>query len=129
MINLVEHIETIEEFKESFGEDYEERRNSEENPGVPKRDGTGPRQGTKECPKTETKAEKTPYGTVPYADPGYQKDGVKRYPIDTETHVRAAWSYINMPKNQENYTSKQIDMIKSRIKIAAKKFGIQIAEG
>ena len=31
-----------------------------------------------------------PYGAVTYADPGYQSDGVKRYPIDTEAHTRAA---------------------------------------
>jgi hypothetical protein len=42
---------------------------------------------------------KKPYGDVTYADPGYQKDGKKRYPLDTEAHCRAAWSYINMPKN------------------------------
>lgn len=35
-----------------------------------------------------------PYGDVKYADP----EGGK-YPIDTEDHIRAAWSYVNMPKN------------------------------
>src|SRR5215831_8093109 len=39
-----------------------------------------------------------PYGDVKYADPGYQSDGKKRYPIDTEKHIRAAWNYINKPK-------------------------------
>src|SRR6185312_5147778 len=42
----------------------------------------------------ETKASKTPYGDVAYADPGYQSDKKKRYPIDSADHVRAAWSYI-----------------------------------
>lgn len=68
-----------------------------------------------------------PYGDVKYADPGY-KDGVKRYPIDTEAHCRAAWSYINMPKNQAGYTSEQVAAIKGRIRAAAKKFGIEISD-
>src|SRR6185437_2803811 len=42
---------------------------------------------------------KKPYGNVSYADPGYQSDKQKRYPIDTAAHVRAAWSYINQSKN------------------------------
>ncbi|HXH95544.1 MAG TPA: phage protease, partial [Thermoanaerobaculia bacterium] len=32
-------------------------------------------------------ADNAPYGDVEYADPGYQKDGQKRYPLDTETHI------------------------------------------
>jgi len=74
---------------------------------------------------------KEPYGpasSAHYADPGYQKDGKKRYPLSSEKECRAAWSYINMPKNQENYTSEQVASIKGRIKAAAKKFGITISE-
>ncbi len=62
-----------------------------------------------------------PYGDVKYADP---KNG--KYPIDTEEHVRAAWSYINMPKNQKGYSPEELAQIKARIKAAAKKFGIKI---
>lgn len=62
-----------------------------------------------------------PYGDVSYADPGYQSDKKKRYPIDTEAHIRAAWSYINKGKNQDKYTSKQVDQIKGRIVAAWKK--------
>jgi len=67
-----------------------------------------------------------PYGNVSYADPGYQKDKKKRYPIDTAAHVRAAWSYINQGDNASLYTAAQLARIKSRIKSAAKKFGINI---
>lgn len=74
----------------------------------------------------EELAEKEPYGKVSYADPGYQKDKVKRYPLDTEGHVRAAWSYINMPKNRKPYTEEQLKNIEGRIKSSAKKFGIKI---
>jgi ATP-dependent protease ClpP protease subunit len=69
-----------------------------------------------------------PYGDVEYADPGYQEDGKKRYPIDTEEHVRAAWSYINQEDNASKYTPDQLSKIKARIKAAAKKFGIEIAD-
>lgn len=64
------------------------------------------------------------YGDVTFADPTN-----KKYPIDTEEHVRAAWSYINMPKNAAKYSSSEVSAIKGRIKSAAKKFGIQISEG
>jgi len=83
------------------------------------------------CEQLEQLAEdnpKEPYGDVPYADPGYQKDNKKRYPIDTEEHVRAAWSYINMPKNREFYTDEQLKEIEDKIKQAAKEFGIDISE-
>ena len=75
-----------------------------------------------------TEADTTPYGDVSYADPGYQADKKKRYPIDTEAHVRAAWSYINQSDNASVYSSAQLKRIKSRIKSAAKKYGINIQE-
>jgi uncharacterized membrane protein (UPF0127 family) len=90
--------------------------------GVP-----APGQDATQCLLDES-ADKTPYGNVTYADPGYQSDGKKRYPIDTEEHVRAAWSYINQGKNGSAYTSGQLASIKGRIKSAAKKFGIQISD-
>jgi hypothetical protein len=69
-----------------------------------------------------------PYGQVQYADPGYQKDKQKRYPIDSEAHVRAAWAYINQADNAALYNPKQLAAVKRRIMMAAKKYGIQIAE-
>ena len=69
-----------------------------------------------------------PYGDVAYADPGYQDDGKKRYPIDTEEHVRAAWSYINKSSNQSAYSSDQVSKIKARIVSAGKKYGIKFSE-
>src|SRR5437773_982049 len=73
-------------------------------------------------------ADTQPYGDVTYADPGYQKDKVKRYPLDTADHVRAAWSYINMPKNGARYSSANLAAIKGRIRAAAKKFNVQISD-
>ena len=71
---------------------------------------------------------KKPYGDVTYADPGYQSDKKKRYPLDTETHIRAAWSYINMPKNAAKYTSSQLSSIKSKIRGAMQRIGATIKQ-
>ncbi|WBP89531.1 DUF6582 domain-containing protein [Kitasatospora cathayae] len=70
---------------------------------------------------------KAPYGAVKYADPGYRAS-VKRYPIDTVKHARAAWSYINKPSNADDYTPQQLKRIRSRIKAALKKFGVTVSE-
>jgi hypothetical protein len=67
------------------------------------------------------KADGGKYGDVEYAD---TKN--KKYPIDTEEHARAAWSYINQEKNAAKYDSDELAAIKSRIKAACKKFGIDI---
>lgn len=61
-----------------------------------------------------------PYGDVEYADPGYQSDRKKRYPLDTEEHIRAAWNYIHKRKNADKYTSAQVDRIKGKIVAAWK---------
>lgn len=73
-------------------------------------------------------ADKEPYGDVEYADPGYQKDGKKRYPIDTEEHCRAAWSYINQSKNAAKYSAEHLAAIKQRIMRAGKKHGMTFEE-
>ncbi len=71
---------------------------------------------------------KAPYGDVDYADVGAQADGKKRYPIDSEAHVRAAWSYINQKSNQSPYTAGQVKVIKGRIKAAGRKYGISFSD-
>lgn len=73
---------------------------------------------------TSKAADKKPYGDVTYADP---KNG--KYPIDTAEHTRAAWSYINQAKNAAEYSAKELAAIKGRIRSAARKFGIEIADG
>jgi len=73
-------------------------------------------------PLLVTLSGKEPYGSVTYADPGYQSDGVKRYPLDSEGHCRAAWSYINMPKNASAYSPDQLAKIKAKIKRALAKY-------
>ena len=59
--------------------------------------------------------EGSPYAAVEYADPGYQGDGRKRYPIDTEKHIRAAWDFINRTGNAQRYSVTQLDKVKARI--------------
>mgnify|MGYP001388072053 CR=1 FL=1 len=63
------------------------------------------------------------YGDVQFADPTNNK-----YPIDTEEHVRAAWSYINKSSNADKYDADEVDAIKGRIRRAAKRFDIEISE-
>jgi len=82
--------------------------------------------GLGDFPNLEQKDAQKPWGDVDYADPGYQDDSVHRYPIHTARNIRAAWSYINMPKNQRPYTAEQVAKIKKRI-IAAWKDKIDSA--
>lgn len=79
------------------------------------------------CPVTEADDPKKPFGDVSYADPGYQKDGKKRYPLDSDSHVRAAYSYISQAKNAALYTSAQLKRVKGRIKAAMSKIGAKVA--
>lgn len=74
------------------------------------------------------KADNEPYGDVEYADPGYQKDKKKRYPVDTKEHAKAAWSYINKDSNASEYSSGDLAKVKARIKAACKKFGIDVSD-
>lgn len=85
--------------------------------------------------KVTDEDEKASKDDGPFADPGYldadgkpAKDGngQPRYKIDNEAHTRAAWSYINMPKNSKFYSAEQLAKIKDKIKAAAEKFGIKI---
>jgi uncharacterized protein DUF6582 len=62
------------------------------------------------------------YGEVEFADPTN-----KKYPIDTDEHIRAAWSYINHKDNAARYDKDEVTSIKNRIKRAAKKHGIEIS--
>src|SRR5258708_25447231 len=71
-------------------------------------------------------ADKKPYGDVTYADP---KNG--KYPVDTEEHARAAWSYINQEDKAAEYPLNGVTLseVKDRIRAACKKFGIDVSAG
>jgi hypothetical protein len=78
---------------------------------IDKRDDVSPKEGEHK------------YGDVDFADPVNNK-----YPIDTEEHVRAAWSYINHKDNAAKYDKDEVETIKNRIKKAAKKFDVEIED-
>jgi HK97 family phage major capsid protein/HK97 family phage prohead protease len=71
---------------------------------------------------------KKPYGDVSYADPGYQKDKKKRYPLDSKDHAKSAWSYINQPGNASQYSSEDLAKVKASIMAACKKYGVTVAD-
>lgn len=81
--------------------------------------------GTKIDRRKDTKPK---YGAHKYGDVKFADPTNKKYPIDTEKHVRAAWSYINHKDNAAEYDAGEVKTIKRRIKQAAKKFGIEISE-
>ena len=63
------------------------------------------------------------YGDVKFADPTNTN-----HPLDSEKHVRAAWSYINVSQNAKDYSSADLKTVKSRIEVAAKTLGITISD-
>ena len=50
------------------------------------------------------------YARIKFADPINNK-----YPINDAEHIRAAWSYIHMPRNFKKYSEEDLDIIKKRI--------------
>ena len=77
---------------------------------IERREDVNPKEGQRE------------YGDVEFADQVNHK-----YPINSAEHVRAAWSYINHPDNAKKYPRDDVELIKSRIKIAAEKYGVEIS--
>jgi hypothetical protein len=73
--------------------------------------------------KASAEAHPEPYGPdADYADPGFR--GKKRYPTDTEAHVRAALSYWGNPSNRSKYAAQDQQHITNAIQKAKEKFGI-----
>src|SRR5262245_34920579 len=56
------------------------------------------------------------YGDVDFAD-----ERNKKYPIDTEDHIRAAWNYINKSANAAKYSPDDVKSIKRKIIAAWKR--------
>jgi hypothetical protein len=76
---------------------------------IDRRDNVSPKEGERK------------YGDVEFADPTN-----KKYPIDSEEHVRAAWNYIHHKDNAAKYDADEVETIKGRIRRAAKKYDIEI---
>lgn len=62
----------------------------------------------------------------PFADPGYQADGRKRYQLDTIKHIETAWRFIHWPSHSRKYTSYQLAQVRKRIRAAARARGITL---
>jgi hypothetical protein len=69
-----------------------------------------------------------PYGNVTYADPGYQSDKKKRYPLDTKAHAKSALAYISQKANAAKYTAAQLKRVKGRILSALAKFNVKVSK-
>lgn len=78
-------------------------------PPIDRREDVNPKQGIRE------------YGNVEFADPVN-----KKYPLNTEKHIRTAWSYIHHDENAAKYARDELKTIKDRIKRAARKHDIEI---
>src|SRR5215475_3392283 len=78
---------------------------------VAKREDVSPKEGKKK------------YGDVEFAD---EKN--KKYPLDKE-HIHAAISYWGMPKNRAKYSAEDQKKITARIRAAAKKHEVEMADG
>ncbi len=50
------------------------------------------------------------YGNVQFAD-----DINKKYPLDTEEHIRAAWNYFHMPRDYKKYSETDRKIITNKI--------------
>jgi len=62
-----------------------------------------------------------------YADPGYQSDKKKRYPIGTKAQVTSAVVFFGRKANRDKYSADDAKKIDDRIDAAKKKFGIDKA--
>lgn len=62
------------------------------------------------------------YGEAEFADAVN-----KKYPIDTPERVQASWAYINREENAVKYNEDAVELIKQRIREAAREFDIELA--
>ncbi len=74
-------------------------------------------QGHKSAPKGYPEKQKE------YADPKNFK-----YPLDSEKHARAAWSYIHQEKNRKGYSASELKSMEARIRKALNKYDVNIEE-
>lgn len=70
----------------------------------------------KDVSESDKKRAEKKYGNVTYAD---AKN--KKYPIDTEEHIRAAWNYIHQKRNAAKYSAAEVAAIKKKIIAAWKR--------
>ncbi|MFD8142509.1 DUF6582 domain-containing protein [Streptomyces sp. NPDC059708] len=62
-----------------------------------------------------------------YADPGYQADKAKRYPLDTKARAKTAWARVHESEIARGYTAAQLKRIRQRVAKALRGHGVQVA--
>lgn len=67
-----------------------------------------------------------PARDVHYADPGYQKDAGKRWPLDSKAQAKAAWAAITESATARAYTSQQLKRIRQRTVKALRGHGVEV---
>ncbi|MGH9608069.1 MAG: DUF6582 domain-containing protein [Bryobacteraceae bacterium] len=60
-------------------------------------------------------------GKAKYGDVAYADETNKKYPIDSEEHIRAAWNYINKEKDASKYSPAEVHEMKAKIIAAWKR--------
>lgn len=120
LVIKAEEEEVVEEAVEEVTAEPEDEENidvrEEDDPEVDDEEEEPVEDAISKRPDVNPKEGKKKYGDVAFAD---AKN--KKYPIDTEEHIRAAWNYINKPKNAGKYSSSEVATIKRKIIAAWKK--------
>lgn len=62
-----------------------------------------------------------------YADPGYQTDKAKRYPLDTKARAKTAWARVHESEVARGYTAAQLKRIRQRVAKALRGHGVEVA--
>jgi regulator of replication initiation timing len=71
-------------------------------------------------------AKSAPFGDVEYADPGFQSDGIKRFPIDTAYHAKKSLEFLQDDSAASAYTPKDFETVKSRVESAVEGLGVVV---
>jgi hypothetical protein len=61
-----------------------------------------------------------------YADPGYQADQAKRFPLDTRAGALAAWEALSTRETALEYTSKQLKRARGRTRRELDRHGVTV---
>lgn len=69
-----------------------------------------------------------PFGDVEYADPGFLEGGVKRYPLDTESHVQAVAALLDREDVAGRYSSDELKQMRQRTNAALERIGAESQE-
>lgn len=66
-------------------------------------------------------------GAGPFADPGYQADKEKRFPLDTKARAKTAWARVHESEVARGYTAAQLKRIRQRVTKALRGHGVEVS--